>query len=86
LTLLTTLTLVLVISARGHLGPFARFMTAAEVLACATSGNAELLALSGQRSPYPGPLGVVAAGRRLIYWSSMLIRSPTSRSLATPRG
>ncbi|MBK5969538.1 hypothetical protein CCR91_12365, partial [Thiorhodovibrio winogradskyi] len=43
-------------------GTFARFMPAAEVLACATSGNAELLALSGQRSPYPGPLGVVAAG------------------------
>lgn len=45
-----------------QLAKFARFMPAAEVLASATSGNAELLALSGQRSPYPGPLGVVAAG------------------------
>ena len=45
-----------------QLAKFARFMPAAEVLARATSGNAELLALSGRRSPYPGPLGVVAAG------------------------
>jgi imidazolonepropionase-like amidohydrolase len=44
------------------LAKFARFMPAAEVLARATSGNAELLALSGQRSPYPGPLGLIAAG------------------------
>ena len=28
----------------------------------ATSGNAELLALSGPRNPYPGKLGVVEAG------------------------
>ena len=28
----------------------------------ATAGNAELLALSGPRSPYPGKLGVVAEG------------------------
>jgi len=45
-----------------QLAKFARFMPAAEVLTRATSGNAELLALSGQRSPYPDPLGVIAAG------------------------
>lgn len=45
-----------------QLAKFARFMPAAQVLARATSGNAELLALSGQRSPYPGPLGVIEAG------------------------
>lgn len=34
----------------------------AEVLRIATSTNAELLALSGPRNPYPGTLGVVAEG------------------------
>jgi imidazolonepropionase-like amidohydrolase len=34
----------------------------AEVLAMATSVNAELLALSGKRNPYPGKLGVVEEG------------------------
>ncbi|HLY04123.1 MAG TPA: amidohydrolase family protein [Rhizomicrobium sp.] len=34
----------------------------AEILKMATSGNAELLALSGPRNPYPGKLGVVEAG------------------------
>jgi imidazolonepropionase-like amidohydrolase len=28
----------------------------------ATSGNAELLGLCGERNPYPGPLGVVEPG------------------------
>lgn len=36
--------------------------TPAEVLRIATSSNAELLALSGKRSPYQGKLGVVEAG------------------------
>jgi imidazolonepropionase-like amidohydrolase len=36
--------------------------TPAEALRMATSGNAELLALSGPRSPYPGKLGVVEEG------------------------
>ena len=36
--------------------------TPAEVLRMATHDNAELLALSGPRSPYPGRLGVVEAG------------------------
>jgi imidazolonepropionase-like amidohydrolase len=34
----------------------------AEILKMATSGNAELLALSGPRNPYPGKLGVIENG------------------------
>jgi imidazolonepropionase-like amidohydrolase len=40
----------------------ARWYPPAEVLRMMTSGNAELLALSGARSPYPGKLGVVEEG------------------------
>lgn len=39
-----------------------RWHTPAEVLVMATSTNAELLGLSGKRSPYPGKLGVVEEG------------------------
>ncbi|MCW5899037.1 MAG: amidohydrolase family protein [Flavobacteriales bacterium] len=39
-----------------------RWYTPAEVLRMATSVNAELLALSGERSPYAGKLGVVENG------------------------
>jgi imidazolonepropionase-like amidohydrolase len=39
-----------------------RWYTPAEVLKMATSTNAELLAMSGPRSPYPGKLGVVKEG------------------------
>jgi len=39
-----------------------RWFTAAETLRMATSTNAQLLALSGERNPYPGSLGVVAEG------------------------
>jgi imidazolonepropionase-like amidohydrolase len=39
-----------------------RWYTPAEALRMATSGNAELLALSGLRNPYPGKLGVVQEG------------------------
>ena len=39
-----------------------RWFTPAEALAMATSTNAELLALSGERNPYPGKLGVVEEG------------------------
>ncbi len=39
-----------------------RWYTPAEVLKMATSDNAELLALSGLRNPYPGKLGVVEEG------------------------
>ncbi len=39
-----------------------RWYTPAEVLTMATRQNAELLALSGARNPYPGKLGVVEEG------------------------
>ena len=39
-----------------------RWFTPAEVLRMATSANAELFALSGERNPYPGSLGVVEEG------------------------
>ena len=39
-----------------------RWYSPAEILRMATSGNGELLQLSGPRSPYPGRLGVVEAG------------------------
>jgi imidazolonepropionase-like amidohydrolase len=45
-----------------QLAKMTRWYTAAEVLVMATSGNAELLALCGERSPYPGALGVVEPG------------------------
>ncbi|WP_194164998.1 amidohydrolase family protein [Pseudactinotalea sp. HY160] len=45
-----------------RLAKLVRWMSAAEVLIMATSRNAELLALSGPRNPYPGRLGVVAEG------------------------
>lgn len=38
------------------------WFTPAEILKLATHDNAQLLALSGPRSPYPGPLGVVREG------------------------
>ena len=39
-----------------------RWYTPAQALVMATSTNAELLALSGKRNPYPGKLGVVEEG------------------------
>jgi len=45
-----------------QLAKMVRWYTPAEVLKMATSDNAELLALSGLRSPYEGKLGVVEAG------------------------
>jgi len=44
------------------LAKMVRWYTPAEALRMATSGNAELLALSGPRNPYPGTLGVVEEG------------------------
>ena len=44
------------------LAKFARWYTPAETLAMATGTNAQLLALSGKRNPYPGKLGVVEQG------------------------
>ena len=45
-----------------QLAKLVRWFTPAEVLKMATADNAELLALSGPRSPYPGKLGVVEEG------------------------
>lgn len=39
-----------------------KWYTPAETLAMATSTNAQLLAMSGKRNPYPGKLGVVEEG------------------------
>lgn len=39
-----------------------RWFPPGEVLRMATGTNGELLALSGPRSPYPGPVGVIEAG------------------------
>jgi imidazolonepropionase-like amidohydrolase len=44
------------------LADLTRWFTPAEALTMATSTNAELLALSGLRNPYPGKLGVVEEG------------------------
>ena len=44
------------------LASLARWYTPAEALVMATATNAELLALSGKRNPYPGKLGVVEQG------------------------
>lgn len=46
----------------GDLVKLLKWYTAAEILKMATADNAELLALSGLRSPYPGRLGVVEEG------------------------
>jgi imidazolonepropionase-like amidohydrolase len=45
-----------------QLAKLTRWFTPAEVLQQATIRNAELLAMSGPRNPYPGHLGVVAEG------------------------
>jgi imidazolonepropionase-like amidohydrolase len=44
------------------LASLVRWYTPAEALAMATGTNAELLAMSGKRNPYPGMLGVVEQG------------------------
>jgi len=45
-----------------ELAKMARWYSPAEALRMATGVNAELLAMAGPRNPYPGKLGVVAAG------------------------
>lgn len=45
-----------------QLAKMVRWYAPAEVLRMATSTNAELLALSGPRNPYPGKLGVIEPG------------------------
>lgn len=44
------------------LASLTRWFTPAEALAMATGTNAQLLALSGPRNPYPGKLGVIEEG------------------------
>ena len=44
------------------LAKLVRWYTPAETLIMATGTNAQLLALSGERSPYPGKLGVIEQG------------------------
>ena len=50
------------ISQNRQLSKLTRWYTPAEVLKMATGDNAQLLALSGPRNPYPGKLGVVEEG------------------------
>jgi imidazolonepropionase-like amidohydrolase len=45
-----------------QLAKITRFMSPLEALRMATGRNGELLALSGARSPYPAPLGVITPG------------------------
>jgi imidazolonepropionase-like amidohydrolase len=45
-----------------QLAKMTRWFTPAEVLTMATATNAELLAMSGPRDPYPGTLGVIEEG------------------------
>lgn len=45
-----------------QLAKFARWLGNAGVLRLLTSGNADLMALSGPRNPYPGELGRIQAG------------------------
>lgn len=45
-----------------QLAKMGRWFSPFQVLSMATSGNAELLALSGPRNPYPGKLGVIEHG------------------------
>jgi imidazolonepropionase-like amidohydrolase len=44
------------------LGKLVRWYTPTEALVMATGTNAQLLAMSGRRNPYPGQLGVVEEG------------------------
>src|SRR5271166_2122560 len=46
----------------GILASLAKWLSPIEILKMATSVNAELLAMSGPRNPYPGKLGVVEEG------------------------
>jgi imidazolonepropionase-like amidohydrolase len=44
------------------LNHLSRWYSNSEILTMATSNNAELLAMSGPRNPYPGKLGVIEDG------------------------
>lgn len=45
-----------------HLAKMVKWFSPAELLVMATSNNAQILKLSGERNPYPGDLGVVKEG------------------------
>jgi imidazolonepropionase-like amidohydrolase len=60
------------------LADLTKWFTPAEALSMATATNAELLAPSGLRNPYPGKLGVVEEGALADLLLVMAIRSPTS--------
>ena len=65
--------------ARRHgelLAKLVQWYTPAEALVMATGTNAQLLALSGKRNPYPGRLGVVEEGAL----ADLLARRRRSRS------
>lgn len=52
-----------------QLAKLTRFYDPLTLLTQATGGNGELLALSGERNPYPKPLGRIAAGA----WADLLV-------------
>lgn len=52
-----------------QLAKLTRFMPPLEALRLATGAAGELMALSGPRNPYPGPLGVIAEGA----WADLLV-------------
>ena len=56
-----------------------KWMTPARVLKMATHDNAQLLALSGIRNPYPGELGVVKQG---AYADLLLVNGDPTQNLA----
>lgn len=56
-----------------------KWFTPAEVLRQATSVNAELMALSGKRNPYPGKLGVIEEG---AYADLLLINGDPLRDIS----
>jgi len=57
----------------------ARWFETAEILRQATSGNAELMAMSGPRNPYPGKLGVIEEG---AYADLLLINGDSLKDIS----
>ena len=51
------------------IGKLTQWFSNLEILRMITSGNAELLALSGRRNPYPAPLGAIEPGA----WGDLLL-------------
>lgn len=65
-----------------HLAKMTRFYTPFQVLKMATSDNAELLALSGPRNPYPAKLGVIEPG---AYADLLVVDGDLSSDLSSLR-